>query len=211
MKEPKNKNTILLCGFEGFGEIKRNPSGEAVRRIMEEEPKNSVITGKVLPVIFGKAFLELKETIDRLSPDFITLTGVSLRTAGFRLERTALNIADSKIKDNAGAQPRDQLIEKDGPPAYFTTLPLDRIKQNLEAAGLPVSLSYYAGTYVCNDLLYRTLHYCEKTEGKIKTGFVHIPPMLEQTPELNFEYPRLPLTTICQGLRIVVNSLLYEI
>jgi pyroglutamyl-peptidase len=62
------------------------------------------------------------------------------------------------------------------------------------AAGIPAKLSYTAGTYVCNDLLYTLLHRFSGTPTRV--AFVHIP--LEKD---------LPLTDSIAALTAAIESI----
>ena len=44
---------------------------------------------------------------------------------------------------------------------YFSGLPVLEIAEAVSAAGVPAAVSYSAGTYVCNDVLYSLLAYVE--------------------------------------------------
>lgn len=50
-------------------------------------------------------------------------------------ERVAINLDDARIKDNEGNQPIDVTIFEDGAPAYFATLPIKAMVQNMRNAG----------------------------------------------------------------------------
>jgi hypothetical protein len=74
------------------------------------------------------------------------------------IERVAINVDDARIADNAGAQPIDAPIAKDGPVAYFSTLPIKAIVRDMRAAGVPAMVSQTAGTFVCNHVFYGLMH-----------------------------------------------------
>ena len=60
---------------------------------------------------------------------------------------------DARIKDNDGKQPFDVKCMSDGENAYFTTLPVKAMVANIKKAGVPASVSYTAGTFVCKTLV----------------------------------------------------------
>ena len=82
--------------------------------------------------------------------------------AGLRVERVAINLADARIPDNDGAQPVDEPLVQDGAPAYFAKLPVKAMVRGVQAKGYPCQLSYTAGTYVCNAVMYTVLHTVQK-------------------------------------------------
>ena len=61
----------------------------------------------------------------------------------------------------------------DGPPAYFSTLPLGAILAALLAEGIPAAVSNTAGTYLCNQTMYGTLHALRTAAIRARAGFVH--------------------------------------
>ena len=65
---------------------------------------------------------------------------------------------DARIPDNDGLFPgRIFPVEKDGETAYFTTLPVKKMMEAMNEAGISTSLSYSAGSYVCNTVMYAGL------------------------------------------------------
>lgn len=67
-----------------------------------------------------------------------------------------------------------------GAAAYFSSLPIKAMVQAIKKEGLPASVSNTAGTFVCNHLMYQALYLVEKKFPHVKTGFMHIPYMMEQ-------------------------------
>ena len=86
--------------------------------------------------------------------------------------------------------------------AYFATLPVREIAGAVRRAGIPCALSYSAGTFVCNDVLYSLLHACCGT--KTLAGFIHVPFLPEQAKEKS---PSMPEETIVKALTIAVEAL----
>ena len=82
--------------------------------------------------------------------------------ASISVEKVAINFVDARIPDNNGEQPLDEPLQADGPAAYFATLPVKAMVQHVKEAGLPCYLSFTAGTYVCNSIMYNVLYMCEK-------------------------------------------------
>lgn len=57
----------------------------------------------------------------------------------------------------------------------FTSLPLNQMLEGLIEAGYPASISNSAGTYVCNQVMYRVLHHLQETKQSKQAGFIHVP------------------------------------
>ena len=119
----------------------------------------------------------------------------------------AINIDDARIKDNAGNQPIDIPIEKNGPDAYFTNLPIKRILQALHNSNIPAAISNTAGTYVCNHVMYGLMHYINEHYTNMKGGFVHIPYLPSQAVHHN-DAPSMSEETVINALKVIIAQAL---
>lgn len=99
------------------------------------------------------------------------------------MERVALNMDDARIDDNAGNRPVDSPIEPDGPIAYWASIPARKVVEAIRQEGIPATLSYSAGTFVCNHVIYSTCHFVASRSLNIKVGSVHVPYLPEQAVE----------------------------
>jgi len=72
----------------------------------------------------------------------------------------------------------------------------------MKEAGLPCGLSYSAGAFVCNDVLYTVLNHYQGT--KVQAGFIHVPFLPEQAAE---GVPSLPLEEIVRGLEAAIKAM----
>ena len=91
------------------------------------------------------------------------------------VEKVAINLCHYDIPDNAGSQPQDEAVVAGAPKAYFSTLPVRELVQNMTDTGARAGISYSAGTYVCNALFYGLMHHIDKNSLPIRAGFVHLP------------------------------------
>jgi pyroglutamyl-peptidase len=160
---------VLITGFEPFGDHRVNASWEAVRLLADE------FDTRLLPCVFGAATDELRDAIDQIEPDVVLCTGLADDRTQVSIERVAINVDDTRIPDNAGAQPVDRPIVPDGPAAYFATIPVRACFAGVRAAGVPVEVSNSAGTFVCNHVLYGLLHHAATRRPGLRGGFVHVP------------------------------------
>jgi pyrrolidone-carboxylate peptidase len=112
--------------------------------------------------------------IEELRPPAVLCLGLWPGEPLLRLERVAVNIADFEIPDNAGFITRGPVVE-DGAEAYRSTLPLDRMRERLLAAGIPARLSSTAGNFLCNALMYHALRRCAEHTPPRPCGFIHLP------------------------------------
>ena len=113
---------------------------------------------------------------------------------------------DARIPDNEGNQPLDTPIFKDGKNAYFTKLPAKAMVENIIKAGIPASVSYTAGTYVCNHLMYGVLYYIDKEFPNMRGGFMHVPFLHEQVLDKK-NMPSLSKADIVKGIEAAIEAI----
>lgn len=192
---------ILITGFEPFGGDAVNPSWEAVSALPDQI--GDVAVHKLrLPVTFGGAADLALERADVLRPDAVVSVGLAGGRSGVTVEYAALNLRHARIADNAGAQPQDRPILPGGPAAYFATVPVRAMAAAAEAAGVPCAVSYTAGTFVCNEVLYSLLHRFDG--GPVLAGFIHLPYLPEQAKD---GQPSLPLADMVRALEAAVGAI----
>ncbi|AXN39678.1 pyroglutamyl-peptidase I [Peribacillus butanolivorans] len=203
------KQKVLLTGFDPFGGERVNPSWEAVKQLHGEVIDDVTLVAEQIPTVFGKSFAVMEQLIQQHNPDIVICVG----QAGGRLhitpERVAINMDDARIPDNQGNQPIDEPIADKGPVAYWSTIPIKRIVENMKESNIPASVSHTAGTFVCNHIFYGLMDYITRTSSSIRGGFIHIPFIPEQT--INKEAPSLSLETIVKGIKIAaITAAKYE-
>ena len=175
---------ILVTGFTPFGGEQINPSWEAVERLPDRIGE-AVLLKREIPTEFDAACAALRAQLDELRPDAVLSVGQYGGANCIRVERVAVNLRDARIADNAGAKPVDEPVVPGAPDAYFATLPTRRIVEKLRGEDIPAQLSYSAGTFVCNNLLYCALHESTQHDPALRCGFVHVPYLPEQAKDGN--------------------------
>ena len=198
---------ILITAFEPFNQEKVNPALEAVRQLDPAMIKADLIKLEV-PTAFNQAIGRVEAVIQAEQPDIVVAIGQAGGRYGITPERVAINLDDALIKDNLGQQPIDQPIRKDGPAAYFSTLPIKAIVHQLRAAGIPASVSNSAGTFVCNHLMYGILDILTKSYPEARGGFIHVPYIPEQVVQKSNQ-PSMALDDITHGLVIALNTIVH--
>lgn len=169
----------LITGFDPFGADTINPSYEIVKALPDTIEGCQIIK-KEIPTIFNKSIEELQKVMEVEKPDFVICIGQAGGEYGMRVERVAINLNEARIPDNIGQQPQDETIYADGEKAYFATLPNKAIVKEMHEANIPANLSYSAGTFVCNHLLYGLMYTIEKKYPMTRGGFIHVPFLPEQ-------------------------------
>ena len=164
---------ILITGFDAFNGEKINPSSLILERLADNIDSHK-IEKLILPTAFYKVQDLIEEKILAYKPDIIISLGQAGGRSEITVERVAINIADASISDNDGKKPIDEKIRLDGENAYFSSLPIKAIVENLRQAEIPAAVSNSAGTYVCNFVMYNDLYLAEKYKD-ISAGFIHVP------------------------------------
>lgn len=156
----------------------------------------------VLPVEFGRSWQLLKTLVDEHQPDVVICLGQAEGRSQITPEQIAINLDNARIPDYAGNAPINSAIVSGASDGLFSTLPINTYVERLKAVDIPVSISYSAGTYVCNHLFYSLQHYCK--DKNIQSGFIHVPLMESQAGEFP-GLPTLPLETMVRAIKLIIN------
>lgn len=170
---------ILVTGFEPFAGDTVNPSQLVAERLDGRTIGGRPVTSVVLPVSAARAPGALAAAIERHRPRLVVSFGLAGGRAAVNLERVGINVVDARIADNDGQQAVDTPILAGGPAAYLATLPLRSILAEWQSEGIPGELSNSAGAFICNQVLYWSLHLAATGSGH-RGGFVHLPYLPEQ-------------------------------
>ena len=174
---------ILITGFEPFGRWQRNPSGETAQHFHGTTLGEIQITSLLLPVSFQHATVPLLAAIDAVRPDVVLNLGLGA-SGGVRVERVAVNRCTApQGGDNDGYDPQGAPILPAGSATYSSTLPIARIVDRLATLGFSVVPSDSAGEYLCNFVMYTTLHHIRTHNLPMRAGFMHGPPLSTDTGE----------------------------
>ena len=193
---------VLLTGFEPFGGEQVNPAWEAVRRL-PDELEGAQLVKREICVEYDRAPQQLRSAMQEEAPDIVICVGQAGGRAGITPEFVAINVMDAASADNAGVLRSGERLIPDAPDAYFSTLPVREMVCALREAEIPAALSYTAGTYVCNCVMYHALN--AAPQGTL-AGFIHVPFSTAQAAARHALVPSLPLDTMVQALEICVRT-----
>ena len=196
---------ILVTGFDPFGGESVNPAYEAVK-LLPDVIGGAEIFKLEIPTVFSLSGPAVEEGIRKYQPDVVICVGQAGGRSSISVEKVAINFVDARIPDNNGEQPLDEPLQADGPAAYFATLPVKAMVQHVKEAGLPCYLSFTAGTYVCNSIMYNVLYMCEKRYPGIRAGFIHVPYACGQVIDKANTTPSMPLETIAKSLEYAIEA-----
>lgn len=191
---------LLITGFDPFGGESINPAWEAVR-LLPDVIRDFELVKLVIPTVFGAAAQVVIDKAEEIHPDAIISVGQAGGRAAVTPEMVGINLRYASIPDNMGALPCDIPIAEGGPAAYFSTLPVRAMAKAICDAGLPGAVSYSAGSFVCNDVLYSLLHHFD--EAAVRAGFIHVPFLPEQT----VDKPSLPIDKTIAALCAAIEAI----
>lgn len=194
---------VLLTGFEPFGGETVNPSGEAVKRLDDKTIAGAEVVARILPVAWDDAGPLCQQAIAELDPEIVLMVGQAGGRTAISIERVAINVQNGK--DNKDVAREEAPIDPDGPAAYFGTLPVKKMAERISAAGIPAVVSNTAGTYLCNHIMYHTLHSAATKGQRVRGTFIHIPFLPEQVANKPGQ-PSMALETIVRALEIAVET-----
>ncbi len=179
---------ILLTAFDPFGGEEANASLQCLEGIQRYDIE---LIKLVVPTSFERSVEAVSNAIINHRPDGVILMGQASGRPVITVERVAINLDDASIMDNDDNKPVDKPIGENTPAAYFSTLPVKNIVKRMHSYGVPASLSYSAGTFVCNHLMYGVLHLLSGIAPNTPAGFIHLPITPQQakgnTPSMSTE------------------------
>jgi pyroglutamyl-peptidase len=120
-------------------------------------------------------------------------------------EKVAINLDDARLADNEGVLRSDVKILDKGPDAYFSTLPVKEMVEAIKAQGIPSSVSFSAGAFLCNHVFYVAQNKFAGTN--VRSGFVHVPLMDSQAPEFP-GLPTMPLDQMVTAVKAILNTVI---
>lgn len=162
---------LLLTGFGPFGSVVDNPTERIVRRLSGASFSSVHVEGLALPTSFARAKALVSSRLARGDVDALLMLGVAEIAEEFRVETVGRNLDDARLPDVDGAQPRGAIVHG-APDLLPVTLDAERLLGAISAIA-PARLSDSAGAYVCNHLLYTSLHALHGSH--VRAGFVHVP------------------------------------
>ena len=163
---------LLITGFEPFGGQTVNPSWEAVAQLPDIIDQWQLHKLRI-PVEYGEAARLTLEKAREMGAEAVISVGQAGGRGAVTPEVIGIDLREATIPDNAGRLCKGEPIEEGGPDGIFSTLPVREMAAAIGEKGIPAKLSYSAGAYVCNDVLYTLLRHFEGTA--VQAGFIHVP------------------------------------
>lgn len=170
---------LLLTGFGPFDQHSINFSQDVVLELNNSNIAQFNVTSKILPVSFSKIPEMIISLIESETPDVILSLGIASDRTKITPELCAVNKIHSEFCDNDGVIIKDSIINANGEDIYHSNLSIHNIVEKLKNQNFPCETSSDAGTFVCNLVLYSSLHYIQQNNLKINAGFIHLPTCLQ--------------------------------
>ena len=196
---------ILVTGFDPFGGESINPALETIK-LLPNEINGAEIHTLEIPTSAYKSLDVIESAMDEINPDVVLSIGQAGGRADITIEQIGINLNEFRIKDNSGAQPQDEPVFEDGPDAYLVKLPVKKMVANIQELGIPASISYSAGTFVCNHVLYGVAYMMEKRGLGQKNGFIHIPYLPSQVLDKR-GMPSMSQENIVAGVTAAIKAI----
>ena len=200
-----SRRVVLVTGFEAFGGHAVNPSLEVAKALDGRLVGDVVVRAEVLPVHHAEVAPRVSRLLDETDPLAVLHLGLAAGRARIALERAAVNVMDYDTPDNAGYRARGEACVPGGPAAYFATLPLTAILGALLAEGIPAYVSNTAGTYLCNQTMYSTLHLLARRGHPARAGFVHLPLLPAMVAASGLEQPSMDAGLMVRAVEIALG------
>lgn len=204
---------ILLTGFGPFPGVGNNATAILVPRLAEAAHarfKTHRVVGEVLPTDWEAAPERLARLFDGADIALALHFGVSHAAEGFQIELRGRNKREAKY-DVAGGLPATHSVIEGGAPFLAASVPAQRVRAALLRLGVPCRTSNDAGSYLCNALLYHSLHLAQQAPRPFLAGFVHVPAgLIGHGEDGQAPHPDCPLdwnATVTGGLEIIAVSL----
>ena len=164
---------ILLTGFEPWDNWSHNPSGEIAKALDGARIGGYDIVSAVIPVAYGEDIARVRPLMAEHRPLAVVSLGLHGSASSIHVERVAHNLR--------GRNEEEQPICVEGPAAHFATLDPRAVARAIETeAKVPAELTYFAGTFLCNHIMYCVLHDISQLGYPTRAGFLHLPP----TPDM---------------------------
>ncbi|HCH22176.1 pyroglutamyl-peptidase I [uncultured Bifidobacterium sp.] len=197
--------TVLVTGFDPFGGESVNPAYEAVK-LLPDTIAGARIVKLEIPTVFTRSAEVVEKAITDVKPDIVISVGQAGGRSALTVEKVAINLAEARIPDNDGEQPLDQPLREDGDTAYFATIPVKAMVANVRAHELPAFVSYTAGTFVCNSVMYNVLYLLDRKFPGVRGGFIHVPYASQQVVGKPNGTPFMPLPDIAKSLEYAIEA-----
>lgn len=193
---------IFITAFEPYGNWSENASWLALIEFTKQLNPNLDITTRLYPVAFDDVAARLRRDLEA-DYDYALHLGQAPGIASVKLEAIGLNIGGRSEQRPEDFRP----LVDDGPVAYRSELPLADWSRLLRAEGIPTTMSYNAGSFLCNATLYLSHFFADTMNLKTRSAFIHLPLEHAQTVKQHDEMPAMSSAMASRALQVVIGQL----
>ncbi|MGN6133437.1 MAG: pyroglutamyl-peptidase I family protein [Aureliella sp.] len=193
---------VLLTAFEAYAEWPTNSSWLTLAELLRHRHPSPTLVTRRYPVDFTR----LEQLLAKdLAQDFdaVLHLGQAPGTPMIRLEALAINAGGSTSEGGSGIA----RLVGGAPEAYRSRMPLEHWNQLLLERAIPTQISYHAGTYLCNALMYLSHHWMAQQQKLTPVGFVHLPLTTQQVAQSGRPLPSLPVETLAHAVSTLLDDL----
>ncbi len=194
---------VLLTAFEPYNQWEKNSSWEALIALLSERGASPNIVTRRYPVDLAKLRSRIETDLSQ-GVDVVLHLGQAPGISEMHVEAIALNIAGVGALQNG----EYRAIVEGAPVAYRTSLPIGDWVNDLNSMGIPASVSYHAGTYLCNAAMFLSHHWFERRQERPLVGFVHLPLTPEQVGSNGIGGPCMSIQQTSQAIGRVIDRIL---
>ena len=194
---------VLLTAFEPYDTWEQNSSWEALVAFLHYRGLPNGVTTRRYPVDLTQLQSRLEKDLV-IGFDAVLHLGQAPGISRVQLEAIAVNVAGMTEAAGDFFGP----LVPNGPVAYRTKFPLDHWNLELRSSGIPCSVSFHAGTYLCNAAMYLTHHWHEVHHRSCSIGFVHLPLTPEQVLHSRRDLPSMPREQSGEAIGRLLNLIL---
>lgn len=167
--------TVVVTAYGAWAKTATNPAAQTLARLSAQTWHHCRFIPIEVPVETNGLLPLVEDALLTYRPTLWMGLGVAPGALGMRAEAIGINCRDFDVADNDGVTLDGAPIVESGAAGYFATLPVRDIVAAIQAQGIPAALSYSAGTHLCNQMLYSSLHLIERFGLNTRCGFLHVP------------------------------------
>lgn len=193
---------VLLTAFEPYAEWPTNSSWLTLAELLRCRPPSATLVTRRYPVDFQRLEKALHKDLAQ-GFDAVLHLGQAPGSPMIRLEALAINAGGSITEAGAGIE----RLVAEAPEAYRTQMPLERWSRLLQKRSIPAQISYHAGTFLCNAVMYLSHHWMEQAGKATPVGFIHLPLTTQQVADSARPLPSLPVETLADAVATLLDDL----
>ena len=193
---------VLLTAFEPYAEWPTNSSWLTLVELLRYRAPSANLVTRRYPVDLARLEQALHKDLAQ-NFDAVVHLGQAPGAPLIRLEAFAINAGGSITETGVGTE----RLVKDAPEAYRTQMPLERWCELLQQRSIPAQISYHAGTYLCNAVMFLSHHWMAQAGKSTPIGFLHLPLTVHQVVESGRALPSLPVETLASAVATLLDDL----